>query len=64
MYLLYKFSPTVARVLTQLTTYKGRIPQGAPTSPMIANLVFVKTGKKLEEFAKENNLTLLPSLMI
>jgi RNA-directed DNA polymerase len=57
MYRSFDFSPTVARVLTQLTTYKGRLPQGAPTSPTIANLVFIKTGKKLELFAQENKLT-------
>jgi len=51
------FSPTVSRSLTQLTTYKGRLPQGAPTSPMLANLSFIKTGKKLQAFAKENQLT-------
>lgn len=57
MFRNFNFSPTVARILTQLTTYKGRLPQGSPTSSMIANLVFVKTGKKLEAFAKENKLT-------
>lgn len=56
MYRSFHFSPTVSRILTQLTTYKGKLPQGAPTSPIIANLVFIKTGKKLEQFAKENNL--------
>ena len=57
MFISFDFSPTVARLLTKLTTYKGKLPQGAPTSPIVANLVFVKTGKRLQEIAKENNLT-------
>ena len=57
MFRLFDFSPTVSRLLTQLTTYKGKLPQGAPTSPTVANLVFIKTGNKLALFAKENNLT-------
>lgn len=57
MFRLFDFSPTVSRILTQLTTYKGRLPQGTPTSPTLANLVFIKTGKKLQEFSNENNLT-------
>ncbi len=57
MFISFDFSPSVARYLTQLTTYKGKLPQGAPTSPIVANLVFVKTGKKLQKFANKNNLT-------
>lgn len=57
MFVSFDFSPTVARLLTKLTTYKGKLPQGAPTSPIVANLVFVKTGKRLQEIAIENNLT-------
>ncbi|MEO7922150.1 MAG: reverse transcriptase family protein [Chitinophagaceae bacterium] len=57
MFRSFNFSPTVSRLLTQLTTYKGKLPQGTPTSPALANLVFIKTGKKLQEFAAENKLT-------
>lgn len=57
MFRINKFSPTVSRVLTKLTTYKGQVPQGAPTSPMIANLVFGKTGDKLETLSKKHNIT-------
>lgn len=51
------FSPDVSHILTKLTTYKGGLPQGAPTSPIIANLVFVETGIKLLEIANRNKLT-------
>jgi RNA-directed DNA polymerase len=57
MYRSFNFSPTVSHILTKLTTYKGRLPQGAPTSSSIANLVFIKTGKQLEQFALENKIT-------
>ncbi len=56
MFLKFKFSPSVARYLTKLTTFKGKLPQGSPTSTIIANLVFIKTGERLQHFAKENNL--------
>lgn len=52
-----KFSHEVASLLTKLTTYKGKIPQGAPTSSTLANLVFRKTGGILDNFSKENGLT-------
>jgi hypothetical protein len=32
------FSPAVSAILTQLTTYEWRLPQGAPTSPALANI--------------------------
>jgi len=57
MFVSQRFSPTVARILTQLTTFKGKIPQGAPTSSTVANLVFIKTGDILNKFSKENSIT-------
>jgi len=32
-------SPEIARTLTKITTFRGRLPQGAPTSTLLANLV-------------------------
>jgi len=46
-----------ARILTKLTTYKGSLPQGAPSSPVLANLAFANTARQLETFAKEYNIT-------
>ncbi|MDF2433161.1 MAG: hypothetical protein JWP44_2792 [Mucilaginibacter sp.] len=57
MFISHGFSPDVASRLTKLTTFKDQVPQGAPTSSIIANLVFVKTGDKIAEFAKKHGLT-------
>lgn len=51
------FSYQIASIITKLTTYQGRIPQGAPTSSTLANLVFMKTGDLLHKYALQNNLT-------
>ncbi len=49
----FSFPEDVATTLTRLTTYKGFIPEGAPTSPAIANLVFWKHEPKLESELRE-----------
>ena len=56
LFLELVFSPTISRILTQLTTYKYQVPQGVPTSTLLANLVFKKTGDKISEFAKSNQM--------
>ena len=58
MFIEYKFSPDVARVLTRLTTYQGHLPQGAATSATIANLVFTqRIGEKINCIALRNRWT-------
>jgi RNA-directed DNA polymerase len=52
------FSWETARILTKLTTYNGSLPQGAPTSPILANLAFAKTARQLETLSKKYGITL------
>ena len=50
------YSPTVARILTKLTTYRYQLPQGVPTSTLLALLAFKPTGDKLYDYALQHNL--------
>lgn len=45
------FPPEVAMQLSRLCCLDGRLPQGAPTSPMLANLVFRPLDKRFTELA-------------
>lgn len=44
----------VARTIAQLVCSNGRLPQGAPTSPIVSNLVCAKMDGELRRFAKEH----------
>lgn len=43
-------------LLTHLCTYKTRLPQGAPTSPYIANLVMKQFDEKLGNWCSKHNI--------
>ncbi len=47
----------VAGWLTKLTTWKGELPQGTPTSPLLANLIFSQADSYLIELSNDNSLT-------
>lgn len=52
----FMFSKEVATVIAQLVCYKGELPQGAPTSPIISNLIFNIVDLKILALAKEYKL--------
>lgn len=49
----FMVSPDVATVIAQLTCYKGKLPQGAPSSPVITNLIGGIMDAKLLKLAKK-----------
>ncbi len=49
-------SPTVSRIATRLTTYKGHLPQGTSASPMLANIVIAPAVMKITELCKQKGL--------
>lgn len=50
-------SHRIASILTKLTTYKYQLPQGAPTSPAIANLVLSNLDPRLEKLCAKHKLS-------
>ena len=50
-------SPTVARLLTRLTTYMGHLPLGSPTSTTLANLVLAPIVLEIERLVSEHGFT-------
>lgn len=56
LYLELGCTPTISKILTQLTTYKYQLPQGVPTSTILANLIFKSTGDKIQNYCAENNI--------
>ncbi len=48
----YSCSPVVATLLAQICTHNNRLPQGAPTSPLISNLICRRLDRELSSLAK------------
>ncbi len=51
----YEFGEAAADALSTLCTLRGRLPQGAPTSPVISNMVSYRLDRNLATLAKRNN---------
>ena len=53
----YNLNDEVATILAQICCYKGALPQGAPTSPIISNMICSRLDAKLQQLAKEYQCT-------
>ena len=49
----YGYTIEVSYILSRLCTYEGRVPQGAPTSPYLSNIICLKLDKRLYRVAEK-----------
>ena len=52
----YSFSPEVATVMSQLCCFNNTLPQGAPTSPILTNMICRSLDTQLTSISKNNKL--------
>ncbi|QXE22675.1 reverse transcriptase (RNA-dependent DNA polymerase) [Richelia sinica FACHB-800] len=53
----YNLPPDVATVLAQICCHNNQLPQGAPTSPIITNMICAKMDSRLQRLAKDCKAT-------
>lgn len=53
----FEFNRDVATILAQICCHQNALPQGAPTSPILANMVSYKFDSQLQSLAKKTNST-------
>lgn len=53
----YHLPQRVATVLAHICCFGGSLPQGAPTSPIISNMICAKMDSQLQQLAKVNHST-------
>lgn len=50
----YNLSPEVATTLAQISCFKNQLPQGAPSSPIISNMICALMDSQLQSLAQKN----------
>jgi RNA-directed DNA polymerase len=53
----FNLGHSVATVLSHICCHNGKLPQGAPTSPLISNMIAYKLDRELSTLARSNNCT-------
>jgi RNA-directed DNA polymerase len=49
----FNFNEQVSTILAQITCYNGVLPQGAPTSPILSNMICARLDRNLQNLAKD-----------
>jgi len=55
IFLCVGYTQKTASFLAELCTYEGKLPQGAPTSPMLANLAVKELDIAIDDYCKKRN---------
>ncbi len=53
----FNFNNTISTILAQICCFENSLPQGAPTSPILSNMIAWKLDSQLQELAKATNST-------
>jgi RNA-directed DNA polymerase len=53
----FSFNDNIASTMALLCTYKGKLPTGTPTSPVLSNFICLPLDKALQSFCVEQDLT-------
>ncbi len=48
----FKFTPNIATAIALLCTYNGKLPTGAPTSPVLSNFICLGLDKDIKEYCE------------
>lgn len=51
------YTTRASQELARLCCYKGALPQGAPTSPKLANIICKKMDREIQRYSKANKIT-------
>ena len=52
-----RLKPNVAAMVATLSCYEGALPQGAPTSPLLSNLICQRLDRRIEGLVKTHQIT-------
>ncbi len=53
---IFEFPNKTAQILSDLFTYKGRLPMGTPTSPVLSNFASIQLDNDLQKWADERQV--------